>query len=158
MEDRRMDSIEERTRKVEDAIIRFEYIADTILVQVENRLCALEKHDEEIQTVLYTTCDIKSKEIDEKVSISAKALKETYDKYFIWCIAISFTLFSMFVGYIAYDQGQKTDIGNDLTKSAVDARDSRTHIEVLHQSVDRMSDKLDRIVENQTVLIEKRGN
>jgi len=156
MTEERFDSIEHRTQKVEEAVIKFGYIAETVLVQVEKRLTSLEKHDEEIQSVLYNTCDVKSKEIDDKISINATAIRTQYDKYFIWGVSISSMLFFMMVGYVAYDQGQKADINAALEQRAVAAQESKTHIQAMHNNLARMDDKLDWIFESQAILIDKR--
>jgi hypothetical protein len=151
----RINGIEERTRKVEDAIIRFEYIADTILVQVEKRLCALEKHDDEITKILYSTYDIKTKEADEKVAVMALSIRDQYDKYFLWSMMISSALFFMMVGFVAYDQGQKADIGTALEERAVASRDNKIRVEVIHTTLDKIDDKLDHISDRQAALITK---
>jgi hypothetical protein len=154
-ESHRIDSIEERTRKVEEAIIGFEYIAKVILVQHENRLCSLEKHDEEIQAILYSSCDVKSKEIDDKLNVVAGSIRTQYDKYVTWGISIIAGLFFMMLGYVAYDQGQKANIGTALEARAVSSQENRTHIEVIHNTLDKIDSKLDRIFENQSTIISK---
>lgn len=151
----RITNIEERTRKVEDAIIKFEYIADTILVQVENRLVALEKHDEELQAVLYSTCEIKSKEIDDKVGVAAKALRESFEQYFRWCVGISSGMFLLFVGYVAYDQGQKTVIHDAITVRALDSKENKTRIDSLADGMAKIVTKLDHISDTQYLLLDK---
>ncbi|MHB8098077.1 MAG: hypothetical protein ACYDD5_00625 [Sulfuricurvum sp.] len=141
----RIASIEDRTRKVEDAIIRFEYIADTILVQVDHRLEALERQD-----------DAKSKEIDEKLGVTAKALRESFEQYFKWSIGISSAMFFLFVGYMAYDQGQKTSIHEAITIRAIDARENRVRIDSVGDDIGKISEKLDKMADNQYLMLDSR--
>lgn len=141
----RIASIEERTRKVEDAIIRFEYIADTILVQVDHRLEVLERQD-----------DVKSKEVDEKLGVTAKALRESFEQYFKWNIGISSAMFFLFVGYMAYDQGQKTSIHEAITIRAIDARENRVRIDSVGNDISKIAEKLDKMADNQYLTLEDR--
>lgn len=152
MNDKWVDDIEVRTRKVEEAIIGFSYIADVILVQHNLRLRELEKHDEELQTILYASSDVKSQEIDTKVSIAANSLRDTFEKYFKWSIAISSAMFFIFIGYITYDQGQKDAIGTAITARALDSRENKTNITTLFRYSDKIDSKFDQIINNQEEL------
>lgn len=57
---------EKRLRTVEEAIIKMEQILEVVLVDLKDRVRVLERHDAEVQTQMHTSCDMKSKEIDEK--------------------------------------------------------------------------------------------
>jgi len=57
---------EKRLRTVEEAIIKMEQILEVVLVDLKDRVRILEKHDAEVQNQMHTSCDLKSKEIDEK--------------------------------------------------------------------------------------------
>lgn len=154
----RFEDVEKRTKLVEEAIIEFKFIAKTVVVEHANKITALESDVDNLKSSIYLTCDAKTKEIDDKVHNAADEIRVQYDKYFMWCVAISSAIFFMMVGYVAYDQGQKADIGNALEARAVASQEAKTHIEVIHGALDKIDNKLDRIFENQAIIIDGGDN
>ena len=57
---------EKRLRTVEEAIIKMEQILEVVLVDLKDRVRVLEKHDAEVQAQIHSSCDLKSKEIDDE--------------------------------------------------------------------------------------------
>ena len=67
MQEETHKDLERRTRLVEEAIIEFKFIAKTVVVEHADRIKQCEDDINELKDTLYQSCDIKSKEFDQKV-------------------------------------------------------------------------------------------
>ncbi len=135
----RFDSIEARTRRVENAVIKFEYIADVILVKLDERIGKLETHDEELSRAIHKSCDDKTGEIDDKISASMGEVKAILDKSFNRAISMTAGLFFLFVSGLAYTQSEVSAVEKQSTENT-------TNITNIHKALDKIDSKLDKII------------
>lgn len=68
MTQERFDDIDKRTKRVEEAIIKFEYIADTVLTKHEKRIENCENEIDNLKISIYQACDTKTTEVDKKIA------------------------------------------------------------------------------------------
>ena len=103
----------QRLRKVEDAIISFDNIAKIVIVDMKERIKALEKSDEDTKSQIYQSCDTKSKEIDKKIKevkdeifTAFREEVKSLQKMFIYCLVLMGAMFLLFIGAVVYFNNQ----------------------------------------------------
>jgi len=137
------DIEKKRLQEVEEAVIRFAVIADVVLVDMKDRVRALEKRDNEQQANHQQACDNKSKEIDNKTN-----------KVLVKAMAVSCGLFVLFVGAVVYFNGENKDMVSKktashrvmyakMTKYHAETIETATNMKTVIKSLDKINDKLD---------------
>ena len=137
---------EHRMKSVEEAIIKIGSIIDIVLVDVKSRLKILEKHDEEFQTAMHTSCDTKSKEIDKKVVASEERSSEFIKdsrRESRWLFVAMFTLFISAVVYFNYSDQQQTEKTERFHDETVK---NNTNMEMLLKEVGKINTKIDVVI------------
>lgn len=123
---------EKRLRTVEEAIIKMEQILEVVLVDLKDRVRVLEKHDADVQKQMHSSCDLKSKEIDEKCG----ELKKWTNEYIKDSRALFFKIVGTAMGlgllYIVYSLQHITTL--------------EANQKVLIHKLDQVNDKLDKAV------------
>ena len=107
----------QRLRKVEDAIISFDNIAKIVIVDIKERVKALEASDDETKSQIYQSCDTKSKEIDKKIKNAKDEIFTAFRgdikflvKMFIYCLVLMGAMFLLFIGAVVYFNDQDGEI------------------------------------------------
>jgi len=95
-----------RLRAVEEAVIEFRNIAKIVIVDLKERVRTLENHDEEFSKIIYTTCDLKTKEIETKIKESEENIYPSIRRGRTSVMVLIAGLFSLFVGAVVYFNGQ----------------------------------------------------
>lgn len=108
---------ETRLRKVEDAIISFDNIAKIVIVDIKERVKTLEAHDEEFSKVIYTTCDLKSKEIETKIKESEEKIYPAIRRGRTSVLTVIAGMFGLFVGAVVYFNGQIGSVHEKINKA-----------------------------------------
>lgn len=134
----RFDSIEERTRKVEEAVIKLSVVAETF-VKIESRVTRNEGEIDKLKTSIYQSCDSKTKEIDDKVASAISDVEGLLDKHFVWAVGLITGLFFLFLGGLTY-------LNNDISEVQVESTKNTTNVENIYRVLDKIDGKLDKLV------------
>lgn len=145
MTEQRFSSIEQRTKQVEEAVIKFGYIADTVLVRHDSRMTALELDVDTIKTSIYQTCDAKTHEIDTKIETAFSRTATNQDKAFKQAIGISTGMFMLFIGALTYLNSEHGKMYERMNVTQQESVEHRTNIKAIFSILNRISDKMDDI-------------
>ena len=135
------DNMEKRTRKVEEAIIKFQFIADKVLISLEDRMTEAEKDVENIKHSIYQTCDAKTKEVDDKI---AEAVK-TASRYGIGALS---TLGGLFISALVYFNNENGAIYERINSVSREVTEDKTNISNVKSSIDVLGSKMDKMLEH----------
>lgn len=147
MTERRFDDIEQRTKKVEEAVIRFSYIADTVLIQHDTRLSKLEADVDSITNSIYLSCDAKTKEIDTKISDAFNSAQANTEKLFKQSMGISIGMFGLFIGALTYLNSEHGRIYERINLTQQESVEHRTNIHSILDTMTKIEEKLDKLRE-----------
>ena len=134
---------ENRLTAIEKTLAKIENVLEIVIVELRGRITKSEKDISHLESSMYTSCDIKSKEIDEKIAIATRK---------IWYVIGS--LFFLFIGAVIYFNDANNNIYASMNSSHTRIYDkisdnnkptieNTTNIKVILQTVEKMDDKLD---------------
>lgn len=125
----------DRLRAVEEAVIEFRHIANTIVVDHKQRLEKLEAHDKDFQEAVNTSCTMKDKQIAEGDS-----------KTFWRCAGLIGALFLLFIGAVVYFNNMDGKIFDRINRDYEDTVKVKTLTNTILSRFDKIEDKLDLMV------------
>ena len=144
----RFDGIEQRTRKVEEAVIKFGQIADIVVIEHGQRLKDLEVDVDAVKSSIYKTCDAKTKEIDDKIAKSFDVASQNVENLFKQSVGISIGMFGLFVGALAYFNLEHGHIYERMNAIQSESVAHKTNIDNIMATMSKIDDKLDDIHKN----------
>lgn len=161
----KVEEDEKRLRAVEDAIIYFKSFAQTVVVDLKDRVKVLESSAEEDKKQLYLSCDVKSKEIDTKIKLAKDDIYETYREdrkslvnMNIASFSLSGAMFLLFISAVVYFNSQDGYLHNRINKhtkeTATKEATNSTGLSSLLMEVKYIRQKIDANIHTHN----KRGN
>ena len=149
---------EERIRKLEEIVIKLETFLETMFSKSQDdhnnvlgKVLALEKFKEDVTNQMHTSCELKSHEIDNKIS---KAMDKVY-----WMLG---SLVLVFIGAVVYFNNANSQIYATMTSSHSKVYDriaennkptieNTTNIKVILTTLNKIDEKLDDIHSDQAL-------
>lgn len=101
---------------------------DRLFKDIFTRIEILEEHDSEFHQILYQSCDIKSKEIDEKTNKILEQANELTNQNFTYTLYLIGVMFSLFLGYMAYVDSQNSALADKISIRESVSVQNGTHI------------------------------